>query len=313
MSRLKKMKKALFSILIVLMFSSTVCGQRTWLNSLKIRQSFEDDNSVQNPALFSLTFPKNKVSSYLADLALAYNLGSHDPTGTRMGSLVAELHRTNLSDEEVNNFQFGYKHVWIFKKPLAVVPKPGTIPDFNSFRLNSTLKYRQDKIEGSKGVAATFLIAYFQQGDDYHTWWSSTKFSRSQRFHFVLTPQLGIEMQENFRADSTKVDGFLGRGIASLSAGFGGARPDPGDKIFPIGTWLLSISGTIRYDILGESYTDSRLHPLIKTNLDFYLLYKPIKVILGGSYTYGDNPIDGFREFKFKPQQFWIVALKVQK
>lgn len=305
------MKKLIISIGLVF-FSVVVFSQSKWLSKIKIRQSFNDNESKQSPALFSMTFPKDNKSSYLVDLSLAYALPSN-PAGTKLGNIIAEYHRTNLSDEEVNNFQIGYKHQWIFKTPAIAPPVLGRIADFNTFRLNSTIKYRKDKIEGSDGIAFTFLFTYFQQGANHKTWWSSTKFSNSMRFQYIIDPQFGIEMQENFKADSAIYKGFTGRGVGGLSIGFGGSKPDPTSPLFPVGIWLFDIDANIRYDVIAKSSTNDKFHPLIKTSLDFFILYKPVKLIVGGSFIYGDNPIEGFRQFRYKPQQFWVIAFKVQK
>jgi hypothetical protein len=51
---------------------------------------------------------------------------------------------------------------------------------------------------------------------------------------------------------------------------------------------------------------------LLKTSLDWYIASKPADVAIGISYTYGDNPKEGFRKFEFKAQQIFAIALKVE-
>ncbi len=292
-------------------------NQRTktsWISKLKIRESFNDDESIQNPAVVSVTLPKNKDASYLINLGLGYALPRKDLKGLRTGFLVAEYHRMNLSDNEIDNFQAGYKHQWIFSEPAAILPtNNNTIDNYTTFRLNSTLKYRRDRIEGSHGIAATFMLTFFRQGSGFKTWFGSTKASPSRRFHYTLSPEAGMEVQNNFKADSTIYKGFVGRPAARLAFEFGQSRPDPDDKFSAVSIWTFSVDLAARYDLLGHHYTTERFHPLIRSGLDFFILYKPIKLTLGGSYTYGQNPIQGFREFNFKSQHFALIAFKVQK
>lgn len=286
-------------------------AQSTWLRKLKIRQSFSEDESKQNPAVLSVTVPKEKATSVSVDLGLSYPLHS-DATGLRSGNLVTEYHYNNQTDKEVNNFQIGYKHIWIFQAPQVGLPAPGVIPNYKSGRLNSVLNFRNDNVEGSKGAAGSFTFGFFQQGNAYKTWWNATKFLASQRFHYILSPEAGFEWQQNFKAENTVNRGFFLRPLVRMAVGFGQARPDPSSNL-PDGIWLFNVDAAMRYDLIGNQVTDSRLHPLIKTSLDFFLLYKPVKLVLGGSFAYGDNPIEGFKEIGFKPQQSWVIAFKVQK
>jgi hypothetical protein len=236
-----------------------------WFNELKIRQSFNDDESIQNPATFSITFPKDKEASYLIDLGLGYTLPRKDPKGLRTGFLVAEYHRTNLTDAEINNFQAGYKHQWIFTEPkVSGLPQDNNQADaYSTFRLNSTLKYRRDEMEGSHGVAATFMFAYFQQGSGHKLWLSSTKFSSNGRFHYTLSPEAGVEMQNNFSAENTIYKGFITRPVGRMVFGFGQSRPDPQDPFSPTAIWVLNLDAAARYDLIGETFNDEKFHPYI--------------------------------------------------
>jgi hypothetical protein len=287
----------------------------TWFNELKIRQSFNDDESIQNPATFSITVPKDKPASYLVDLGLGYTLPRKDPKGLRTGFIVAEYHRTNLIDAEINNFQAGYKHQWIFTEPkISGLPQNNNQADpYSTFRLNSTLKYRRDQVEGSHGVAATFMFTYFQQGSGHKLYLSSTKFSANGKFHYTLSPEAGIEMQNNFSAENTVYKGFIGRPVGRVVFGFGQSRPDPQDPFSPTAIWVLNLDAAARYDLIGETYNEEKFHPLIRTSLDFFILYKPVKLTLGGSYVYGDNPLQGFRQFNFRSQHYGLIAFKIQK
>ena len=289
---------------------------KKWYERIGIRESFSEDESKQNPAILTFTLPKSQSNSYLIDAGLGYRLRS-SADGLRSGNLVAEYHRTNVTDGEVNNFQAGYKSILIFKKPIAGPLIQGAIPEYSTPRLNSTLKYRGDAIEGTRGAAAVFMLGFFQTGNSHKIWWNETRFSASQRFHYIFSPEIGIEMQQNFQADSTKMKGFFGRPLARLGIGFGQSKPDPahpGNRQKANEIWLFNVDAALRYDAFGKTgYTSSKYHPFIKTTLDFFLLYKPVSLIIGASFVYGDNPIDGFREVKFKRQQFWLFGLKIQK
>jgi hypothetical protein len=282
---------------------------------IKIRQSFNDDESIQNPAAFSITIPKDKSASYLVDLGLGYTLPRKDPKGLRTGFLVAEYHRTNLVDGEINNFQAGYKHQWIFSEPkITGLPQnDNQATTYSTFRLNSTLKYRRDQVEGSHGAAATFMFTYFQQGSDQKLWLSSTKFSANGKFHYTLSPEAGVEMQNNFSAENTIYKGFIARPVGRVVFGFGQSKPDPQDPFSPTAIWMLNLDAAARYDLIGETYVEEKFHPMLRGSLDFFILYKPVKLTIGGSYVYGDNPLQGFRQFNFRSQHYGLIAFKIQK
>lgn len=59
----------IYTLICCFLFSSIAAEAQ-----LKIRQSFNDDESIQNPAAFSITLPKDKSASYLVDLGLGWQL-----------------------------------------------------------------------------------------------------------------------------------------------------------------------------------------------------------------------------------------------
>jgi hypothetical protein len=310
-----------YVILLLLLFNTLVLtAQKTpvWLKNIGIRQSFEDDEKTQNPGLFSISIPKEKSSSYLVDFGLKYNLSGASKQS--QSSVIGEYHRNSIADVPVNNFQSGFKYMAILKKPVPLenifdLLNPDFIQTYKTLKLNATAKYRYDKVEGSHGVAATAMFSYFQQGPEssVKTRWSSWNSNKDSNFAYLMVPEFGIEVQNNFKADSTIYKGFAGRAVAGMQISFGSIYPNKSNVYVPLNRWLLTIDAKVRYDVAGKEYTGSRWHPLIKTNLDFFLLYSPVKLIFGPAFTYGDNPIAGFREFNFQPQQLWTIAFKVQK
>jgi hypothetical protein len=108
--------------------------------------------------------------------------------------------------------------------------------------------------------------------------------------------------------------GFVGRTVGKINLSFGTTKTNPKSQYVPLFKWLFTADIAMRYDLIGEQYTDSRFHPMIQTGLDIYLVNdKPLNLVLGAAFTYGDNPVEGFREFKFEPQNMWVIALKVKK
>lgn len=281
---------------------------------ISIRQSFNDDEQKENPAQFTITLPKDKEASYLADVALKLKISGMASNRSER-SIITEYHRNNLADEEVNNFQVGLKLMHVFKKPVAPenitdLLNPNYVQTYKTLKLNATLKYRYDKIEGAHGLAATALFNYFQQGAVRMRW---SAWNRNNNFGFLIIPKFGVEIQENFSADSTRYKGFVGRTVAGTSISLGRTLPNTANAFVPLYRWLINIDAMARYDAVGEKHTDSRFHPLLKAGIDFYITNNPVKIILGPAFTFGDNPIEGFREFKFEPQQFWAFALKIQR
>ncbi len=307
-------------VLLLLINTIELNAQKTpaWLNNIGIRKSFEDDESTQNPGLFTMSIPKEKSPSYLVDFGLKYNLSA--AAKQSQSSIIGEYHRNSIADGPVNNFQIGYKFMSILKKPEPLenvfdLLNPDFIQTYKTFKLNTTAKYRYDKIEGSQGIAATAMFSYFQQGPraSVRTRWSSWNSNKDSNFAYLLVPEFGIEIQNNFKADSTIYKGFVGRTVAGMQISFGSIFPNKANVYVPLNRWLFTVDAKLRYDVVGKEYSSSRWHPLIKTNLDFFLIYSPVKVIFGPAFTYGDNPIAGFRQFNFQPQQFWTIAFKVQK
>ncbi len=309
-----------YVLIILLLFHFIPLRAQTpvWLKNIGIRQSFEDDESSQNPGLFTISIPKEKHASYLVDFGLKYNLSG--AATQSQSSLVGEYHRNSIADAPVNNLQFGYKFMSILKKPEPLenvfdLLNPEYLQTYKTLKLNATAKYRYDQIEGSQGIAATAMFSYFQQGpkSSVKTRWSSWNSNKDSNFAYLMVPEFGVEIQHNFKADSTIYKGFVGRAVAGMQISFGSIFPNKKNVYVPLNRWLLTIDAKLRYDVVGKEYSSSRWHPLIKTNLDFFLLYSPVKLIFGPAFTYGDNPIAGFREFNFQPQQFWTIAFKVQK
>ncbi len=320
------MKKQICLIFLGFVPAVIFAQSSNFLKRLQIRQSFESDDAKENPAVFSLTFPKDTNSSYLIDIGVSYRLS--DNAKQSYGAIVAEYHRTNLIDEEVNNLQVGYKHKWTFKKPnLEASTWEGILNNLNnpfgSFVLNTSAKFRRDKIEGSAGVVGTFLFSYFKLGAPNKTSLGAWNIQQQKpgkvlktnnKFAWLLIPEAGIEFQHNFKADSTLFKGFVGRTVGKINLSFGTTKTNPKSQYVPLFKWLFTADIAMRYDLIGEQYTDSRFHPMIQTGLDIYLVNdKPLNLVLGAAFTYGDNPVEGFREFKFEPQNMWVIALKVKK
>jgi hypothetical protein len=294
-------------------------NRASWLDKFSIVKSFADADSKEEPAIFSMTFPKDTSSSFLIDIGVGYPI--HESTLTS-GELVTEFHRNTEIDKEVKNFQFGYSGEFILNKPKELpsmknLLDPLYIPPYVTAVFTTALKYRWDGQERSHGYTVSGLMSPFVQGGDYKLWLGSTKYNEKKNFGFYLLPAAGIELQQNLRADSAKMIGFVGRGVFKLNIGFGGVKPN--DKIGttkvmkPIKTWWFSFDGALRYDAVGKQFYENRLHPMITTAMDIYLVRSPVKLIVGASFTWGDNPVEGFTEFKFEKQQFWVIALKIQK
>lgn len=315
------MSKQLLAI-IFLFVSGEVIGQHNFLKRLSVAQSFDDESLKEEAAMFSISDAKESPAVFIMDLGLQYSLNA---ANDRMyNGIVAEYHRNTTTDAAINNLQFGYQHTWIMKEPgvpddIVEQLRKGTLANnYSTLILNSALKYRYDHIEKAQGLAGSFLFNYFRQGPAYKFKYSAWNVNSDTSWTYRIDPVFGVEMQENFAADSSRFEGFAGRLVAKIAFSFGQVFPDPDPspsyRFLPLKRWLFNITAEGRYDAVGKNYTDNNFHPLINSNLDFYLNFlQPLNTIIGFSFTYGDNPIQGFREFGFEPQQYWLIALKIQK
>ena len=275
-------------------------------NSILIAKSFEDDASQGDPSVISVSKAKSKDAVWIADLAAQYLVSSFTHA---KHSITAEFHRNTGADDEVYNLQFGYSGQMVIKKWVDK-KKPNNASTIN---LYPQLKYRYDKVEGAHGVSGSFIFSFFQQGDKRKMHWSKFKYNKDQSFGYRLEPTVGLEFQNNFKADSTIYRGFVGRTVAGINFRIGMFKANSDKPSVPDKKFIFSLSGTLRYDAAGKEYTDSRYHPLIKVAADWYIASEPVSIALGASFVYGDNPKEGFRKFAYKSQQLWLIGLKFQK
>ena len=70
----------------------------------------------------------------------------------------------------------------------------------------------------------------------------------------------------------------------------------------------LSATHTGRYDIFNSTKRTEGYTQLHRAGVDWYLVYKPIKLSLGFSFNYGSDPIQGKKE-----QKYWLLSFNFIK
>jgi hypothetical protein len=265
---------------------------------LKLRQSFQSEDSKPEPASFTYTKPKDSKASYLVDAALGVNLINKPNLGL---NLFGEYHRNTLIDKEQNSIQSGLAIEWYTNNTFNT---NSSLINSKTAILNFTAKYSKNIIDTTHSLQITaeitplFLRGSFKKvllPNDYHNHIGTV-------FDFLYFPAAGFENQYTFQAANDSAKGNVFRGVAKIYLGI---KPLP--KLFKSKIELFGDFAE-RYDFLNTTKFNERNHPLMQTGINFILLETASKYAkIGASFNKGSNPAQGLKD-----QEYYLISLKVK-
>ncbi|WP_128543261.1 hypothetical protein [Larkinella soli] len=277
--------------------------------SLKIRQSFQSEDTRPEPAILTATFPKTGASSILIDAAAGLT-GEVNQTFFIQGEV--EYHRNTLIEKEQNNFQVG----------IGARQFIGVVNDARSERswvLNSNVKYnRINEKTATEGLLATLDLTRFLRqpvnaGDFCRSSFALNAPIRcvfgSRQFNAFLSPNVGLEYENRWKAESDSAKGNILRGVLKAYLSVSPMTTDKRGR-FLIRVFDLYVDYTARYTFLGTLNEAAGWRPLLDAGINFPIYGAGTefnRLSIGFSYRYGENPAQGLAR-----QEFWLLAFKVK-
>lgn len=310
-------------VLCAFLFSANSYSQDffSWDN-FKIRKTFEsktdDDN---NPAIFSITMPKDKDDFLLVNAGIGYEYNKNNSTHFKNSiSAFFVFNQNNQIDKEQLNHKIGMASTQTF--------------DFDSNESlfgTQALQYLNDINKKSKSLLATSYWQYLNKKNDIKI----GGYAQSpKRCLFNVNPIVGVEYQNIYKAADALSEGFALRGYFNLGANFlikkrtfidvetvqikiyeSGKASDtlitPSSKELSKEFWKkgleLKLNYAGRYTIDDDLQDYSDYMKLYTAELVAYP-FKSENITFGISYNKGENPIDGLGK-----QEFWLFAFKFKK
>ncbi|GAB3280943.1 hypothetical protein GCM10027347_56380 [Larkinella harenae] len=277
--------------------------------NLKIRQSFQSEDTKPEPAILTATFPKNGPHSFLIDAAAGL---TRELSQRFFIQAETEYHRNTLIDKQQNNFQIGVGGRAFFD----VKNERGAD---QALVLNTNVKYNRIYAEKpSEGLLVTLDFTWFQRNQFDPTTLCKNSYAfnapircvlGSQQFNAFISPNAGFEYENHWKAESDSAKGHILRGVLK---GYVSLTPMAKDKR---GRYLkrifdIYIDYTNRYTFLGTLHESAGWRPLLDAGINIPIYphegdYN--KLSLGFSYRYGQNPAQGLAR-----QEFWLIAFKVK-
>ena len=303
------MKKKIFTIIIYLFAVISVTAQDStkylsrfdkFIQRIKLRQSFQSEDSKPEPAIFTLLKPKDSKVSFLIDAAMGINISNKS---NKVINLFGEYHRNTLIDKEQNSIQSGLSIKFLTNKTYNI-----NTDKKNSKRaiINFNAKYSRDIIDTTHSFQMSCEITpLFLRGESKSPFFPNDNQNHiNNAFDISYFPAIGLENQWTFQAANDSAKGNILRGVAKIYIG-----------IKPLPKLLKSklefyCDLTERYDFLNSTKYNNKSHPLIQTGINLIIYESEDKdkyVQLGASFNKGSNPAQGLKD-----QEYYLVSLKVK-
>lgn len=287
----------------ILLLGFSLCVSATYAqwfkDHVKIRQSMETAETREEPAQLQLTLPKNDSNTIQLDLGVSVTLNS--PSANFLSKVIGEYHRNTQIDAPQNNIQVGYAYNWD-----AIRSKKQRSDVF----VAGTLKYVYDGIQIKNSLFTDLLLTIYNDNTDHLHWNAPNRFQGSH-LSFLLSPYVGIQAQDLFRAEKEESRGFILRPLFDLATILDYNRNKPEDVADPNKMFELSLKYVGRSDVVNKTSNKENYTHLFKAAISYFFPYKDrksAKISLGLSYNNGSDPAKGLLD-----QQYWLMSLNLSK
>ncbi|RLJ73679.1 hypothetical protein [Pedobacter alluvionis] len=262
------------------------------LKDISIRNTFDEDVSKVTPAQFMFTIPRSGEKSYLVDGGIAYTLGY---LKNYTAKAIVEYHKNTMIEKEQDNFSVGYSGLYYT-----------TIHPINVM-LTHNLTFVDDGRKSDRSIVFVGNLSPYSTKRKIR--FNAPGNFGDSRFGYLLTPNIGTEIQQVLKSLLPEREGTIFRGTADFSGAisFLQKNPDPINTIAPR-ILQLSFSYTLRRAFSDNTSVGERKTELLKAGADFFILDKTTKqVSLGLAFKKGSNPLKGLDS-----QQYWQFSVNVQ-
>lgn len=290
--------------------TSKAAKKWTWkkfLSALTLQNEIDPLPDKPDPATFQLTFPKDGSDSWLVNGAIGYNHNLYydwkDKNDYSKGkdkwtlTPLFSYHRNTLIDEEQYNWQTG---VSVTFANIGRKTSSGTLI---SHYASMGFKYSRNVIDTVQSLLFTGQYDLYRSGAKGINI-GANKPTGPVLHYFSVTPS--YQFQYNFQANSKTLEGAIFR--PQVTASYELASNLEKKQLSAKKKVSASFEYTARYDAVNSTGVREEYTYLLKTGLNLYLLNNPLTVTISGSYNYGSDPAKGLKQ-----QEFWLIALKVQK
>jgi len=292
-----KITMTVFVLLLVLELPTKAQNSFPWDFKIKLRKSFQSEDSKPEAAMISYTKPKNRSESFLIDAALGLQLvGSPNLSA----NVFCEYHRNTLVEKSQNAIQSGVALEWYTNSEFNT---DDAEENSHTTIINWTTKYSDDIIQKIESIQSTGeLTILLTKANRKGCILPNVNNRIGTVFDFQYFPSVGYELENRIKCKNDSAKGNIFRMVGKIHA-----------SIFPIPQILKSsieiyCDFAYRYDLINSTLYSDYSHPWIQTGANLVLFDDgKTSTKLSCSYNTGDNPAQGL-----KKQDYILVALKVK-
>lgn len=199
-------------VLVFLLCSANSYGQEAkfwnWKN-FKVRKAFESKtNDDNNPALFSITMPKEKDDFLLVNAGIGYSYADESKKKFKYDiTAFFVFNQNNQIDKEQLNHKIGVASTETF-----------LLEKDNLLFGTQALQYLNNIQEKSKSLLLTSYWQYYNKKNKIKIGGYAP--DSKKRCLFNLSPMVGAEYQNTYKADEVLAEGYAFRGYFNLGANF---------------------------------------------------------------------------------------------
>jgi|SRR6267378_2676828 len=250
------------------------------LDRLLVRQSL-DTKQVAEPAFFNFVAPSGKSTWLSIGLGIKYD--ASPASNWELGPFIEYAKSTEIEKEQ-SIFKAGVSYDWTILDLAENISSPLLIGKTN---------YNRDGIKETDGLqfSASFTILFRGKGKKPDYFYIPNIVSNLGAFDFLYSPHLGFEYEDIMRAKGNSTSATISRILGKVQI-----------SIYPFSESLenkfeILSDFTFRHDIVNQTPSTDKDHPILKLNLNYYLLKdaKAKKSIgVGIAYINGEDPAAGF-------------------